>query len=236
MAYVEGFVAAVPTANRDAYQAHAEEAAALFGEFGATRLVETWGDDVPRGKLNDFWGAVQAKDDETVVFSWIEYPDRATRDAANARMMDDPRMSAMTMPFDGARMIYGGFAPVVDEGRGTGGYVDGFLVPVSPAKKDAYREMAQKASAVFRDHGALRVVEAWGDSIEHGKQTDYYRATHAQGDETIVFSWIEWADKAAHDAGMQASMADERMKTAPADMPFDGTRMIYGGFAVLLDK
>src|SRR3546814_3726306 len=73
MTYVEGFVVAVPTANREAYRKHAAEAAPLFKEFGVRRMVECWGDDVPDGKVNDFKGAVQAKDDETVVFSWFEY-------------------------------------------------------------------------------------------------------------------------------------------------------------------
>src|SRR3546814_8125256 len=111
MTYVEGFVVAVPTANREAYRKHAAEAAPLFKEFGVRRMVECWGDDVPDGKVNDFKGAVQAKDDETVVFSWFEYPDRATRDAANQKMMSDPRMQSMgeAMPFDGKRMIIGGF-------------------------------------------------------------------------------------------------------------------------------
>jgi uncharacterized protein YbaA (DUF1428 family) len=116
MRYVEGFVAAVPAANKGSYRKHAAEAAPLFKEFGATRMVECWGDDVPDGKLTDFRRAVQAKDDEVVVFSWIEYPSKAVRDAANARIMSDPRMKAMgdTMPFDGKRMIFGGFAPILD--------------------------------------------------------------------------------------------------------------------------
>jgi uncharacterized protein YbaA (DUF1428 family) len=116
MRYVEGFVAAVPAANKEAYRKHAAEAAPLFNEFGATRMVECWGDDVPDGKLTDFRRAVQAKEDEVVVFSWIEYPSKEVRDAANARIMSDPRMKAMgdTMPFDGKRMIFGGFAPILD--------------------------------------------------------------------------------------------------------------------------
>ena len=76
MTYIEGFVLAVPTANKDEYRKHASEAAPLFKDFGVTRMVENWGDDVPKGKVTDFQGAVQAKDDETVVFSWFEYPDR----------------------------------------------------------------------------------------------------------------------------------------------------------------
>ena len=115
MTYLEGFVAAVPTANEEKYRKHAADAAPLFREFGVSRMVETWGDDVPHGKVTDFYGAVQAKDDETVVFSWFEYPDKATREAANEKIWNDKRMEAMgaDMPFDGKRMIYGGFEPLV---------------------------------------------------------------------------------------------------------------------------
>jgi uncharacterized protein YbaA (DUF1428 family) len=109
MPYVDGFVAAVPKANKQAYIEHAREAAVLLKEWGATRCVENWGDDVPEGQQTDFMRAVQAKPDEVVVFSWVEYPDKATRDAAGQKMMSDPRMQAMKMPFDGARLIYGGF-------------------------------------------------------------------------------------------------------------------------------
>jgi uncharacterized protein YbaA (DUF1428 family) len=116
MSYVDGFVAAVPAANKELYRKHAAEALALFKEFGVTRMVECWGDDVPRGKLTDFWGAVKAEADEVVVFSWFEYPSKEVRDAAHAKMMSDPRMQAMAeqMPFDGRRMIFGGFQVILD--------------------------------------------------------------------------------------------------------------------------
>jgi uncharacterized protein YbaA (DUF1428 family) len=116
MNYVDGFVVAVPAANKEISRTHAAEAAPLFKEFGATRMVECWGDDVPDGKLTDFRRAVQAKDDEIVVFSWIEYPSKDVRDAAHEKMRTDPRMKAMgeQMPFDGKRMIFGGFAPILD--------------------------------------------------------------------------------------------------------------------------
>ncbi|MBJ6131499.1 DUF1428 domain-containing protein [Ochrobactrum sp. Q0168] len=116
MAYIEGFVVAVPKANKEIYRKHAATAAELFKEFGVTRMVEAWGDDVPDGKVTDFRRAVQAADDEEVVFSWFEYPDKATRDAANQKMMSDPRMAAMgsEMPFDGKRMIMGGFSTILD--------------------------------------------------------------------------------------------------------------------------
>ena len=122
MPYVEGFIVPVPAENRDSYRRHAEAAAPLFAEFGATRLVEAWEDDVADGKVTDFRRAVQAKEGEKVVFSWFEYPDKATRDSATAKMMADPRMEEIgsAMPFDGQRMIYAGFAPFVDEGTGAG--------------------------------------------------------------------------------------------------------------------
>lgn len=115
MAYVDGFVIAVPTANKQKFIDHARQFDPVFVEFGATRIYECWGDDVPAGKQTDFQRAVQARDDETVVFSWVEWPDKATRDAAMKRMMEDPRFDPKEnpMPFDGARMIFGGFQPVV---------------------------------------------------------------------------------------------------------------------------
>ena len=118
MSYIDGFVIAVPTANRDKFIDHAGTFDSLFLEFGALRVVEGWGDDVKEGKQTDFRRAVAAKDDETVVFSWIEWPDKATRDAGMKKMMDDPRMDPKTnpMPFDGMRMIFGGFEPVVELG------------------------------------------------------------------------------------------------------------------------
>ncbi len=115
MTYIEGFVAAVPRANKQLYIDHARAAAELFVQWGATRVVENWGDDVPPGEQTDFQRAVQAKDDEVIVFSWIEYPDKATRDAVKDRMMNDPAMANVPdMPFDGRRMIFAGFENLLD--------------------------------------------------------------------------------------------------------------------------
>jgi uncharacterized protein YbaA (DUF1428 family) len=238
MSYVEGFVAAVPATKKEAYIRHASDAAPLFREFGATRVVETWGDNVPEGKVTDFKGAVKAREDEVVVFSWIEYRSKADRDAANERIRTDPRMKEVgqSMPFDGMRMIFGGFVPIVEEStRGTMGYTDGFVVPVPAEKKDAYRQMAARSAAVFREYGAIRVVEAWGDDVPDGKVTDYKGAVKAQGGEQVVYSWIEWPSKQHHDEVWPKIMADERMKPDPQSMPFDGKRMIYGSFAPILD-
>lgn len=114
--YIDGFVAAVPTANREAYRKHAEAAAVVFKEHGALKLVECWGDDVPDGKLTSFPMAVKKQADETVVFSWIAWPSRAARDAGMKKVMDDPRIKpdVNPMPFDGKRLIYGGFSVLVD--------------------------------------------------------------------------------------------------------------------------
>ena len=116
MSYIDGFVIAVPNANRERFIVHARRFDAIFLEFGATRVMECWGDDVPDGKVTDFRRAVQAKADETVVFSWIEWPDKSARDAGMAKAMKDPRLSPENnpMPFDGKRLIYGGFIPVVE--------------------------------------------------------------------------------------------------------------------------
>ncbi|HEX9620280.1 MAG TPA: DUF1428 domain-containing protein [Polyangiaceae bacterium] len=119
MSYIDGFVIAVPQKNKQKFIEHAKLGDSVFVELGAVRIVECWGDDVPEGKQTDFRRAVQASADEAVVFSWIEWPDKATRDAAMAKMGDlmktDPRMNPEKnpMPFDGGRLIYGGFTPVV---------------------------------------------------------------------------------------------------------------------------
>lgn len=116
MTYVDGFVAAVPTANKQAYVKHAQTSAALFKEFSALSIVECWGDDVPEGKVNSLHTAVMRKEDETVVFSWVAWPDKATRDAGWGKLMADPRMQPdqNPMPFDGSRLIYGGFEMIVN--------------------------------------------------------------------------------------------------------------------------
>ncbi|MCP8466437.1 DUF1428 domain-containing protein [Pseudomonas sp. ZM23] len=114
-------------------------------------------------------------------------------------------------------------------------YVDGFLVPVPEARREQYLELARKAAQVFRSHGALSVVECWGDDVPDGKVTSFPLAVQLKEGEAVVFSWITWASKEARDAGMKASMEDPRMKPDFENMPFDGQRMIFGGFRVLVD-
>ncbi|HYE26796.1 MAG TPA: DUF1428 domain-containing protein [Allosphingosinicella sp.] len=112
------------------------------------------------------------------------------------------------------------------------GYTDGFVAPAPD--REAYRAMAATAAPIFLEHGATRVVEAWGDDVRDGKVTDFKKAVKAEEGENVVFSWIEWPSKEARVAGWEKVMADERMKP-PEQMPFDGKRMFWGGFAPILD-
>jgi len=114
MNYIDGFIAAVPTANRMRYLEHAAEAAEVFKQHGALRVVECWGDDVPTGVTTSFPQAVKLQPDETVAFSWIAWPSREARNTGMKKVMEDPRMKNAEMPFDGKRMIYGGFEMILD--------------------------------------------------------------------------------------------------------------------------
>jgi uncharacterized protein YbaA (DUF1428 family) len=115
MPYIDGFLVPVPKANKDAYRKLAEIAAPIWIEYGALDYMEAWGDDIPQGKTNDFRTALIAEAEEEVVFSWVIWPSKEVRDAANPKIMEDPRlkMEGQAVPFSGARMIYGGFAPLV---------------------------------------------------------------------------------------------------------------------------
>ena len=112
-------------------------------------------------------------------------------------------------------------------------YVDGYVVPVRSEDRERYRVIAEKAARIFREFGALRVVECWGDDVPPGKLTSFPFAVKAEANETVVFSWIEWPSKAVRDEGMKKVMSDPRMQPGAMDMPFDGKRMIFGGFEVL---
>ncbi len=114
-------------------------------------------------------------------------------------------------------------------------YVDGFLIPVPQDKKDEYLKVAREFAPIFLEFGALHVVECWGDDVPKGKQTDFFMSVKAEENETVVFSWIVWPSKEARDEGNKKMMEDERMKNH-SSCPFDGKRMIFGGFEVILDS
>mgnify|MGYP003582433309 CR=1 FL=1 len=113
-------------------------------------------------------------------------------------------------------------------------YVDGFVIPVPADRRAQYLELAEKAAPIFMDHGALRVVECWGNDVPHGKTTDFHMAVRAEGGENVIFSWIVWPSREARDAGNAKAMEDPRMQGEMPDV-FDGKRMIFGGFEVLYD-
>jgi len=121
MPYVDGFVLAVPTTNKDAFITHAKTVDHLFIKHGALQILECWGDDVPKGDITDFYRAVNAKPDETIMFSYILWPDKETRDIGNEKVYADMQAMGQTgtdMPFDGKRLIYGGFKSIVEYSAG----------------------------------------------------------------------------------------------------------------------
>jgi uncharacterized protein YbaA (DUF1428 family) len=234
MTYIMGCVIPIVRKDRERFVEQARAAVSLFREFGAQSVVDAVGDDVPEGKVTDFYRAVEASADEMVGFGWISWPDAAAREAGEAKMMSDPRMNMSDMAFDGKRMIFGGFEPVVDEGKGGPfGYVDGFVLAVPTANRDVFVKHCRDAAPLFLDNGATRHVECWGVDVPDGKVTDFRRAVKATPDETVCFSWIEWPDKATRDAGQKAVAARMEQGMEDNPMPFDGKRMIWGGFEVV---
>lgn len=240
MSYVAGFVVAVPSANKDAYVKHANEWAPFFHKLGVTRMVEAWDDDVPQGKDTDFQRSVKLEQDETVVFSWQEYPSRAVADDAEQKMQADPAMQQMgDMPFDGKRMIYGGFEVLLDERKKGASaaqkpaYVDGALLPVAAKDKDAYVQSARKQTALLLELGALRVVDTWGENVTDGKVTDFNRAVKAKEGEKVVFSWVEWPSKAVRDAAWKTFF--ERPDAHSDEAIVDESRRVWGGFQPVVE-
>jgi uncharacterized protein YbaA (DUF1428 family) len=235
MKYFQGFVIPVMTGNKQAYLDMAEKVAPIFADHGALRTVECWGDEVMDGKVTDFRKSVQATDGETVVISWVWWPDKATCDAAAGEIMADDRMKPDgAMPFDGKRLIYAGFEVTFDTaGGGRFGYVDGMVASVPNGNRRGFVDHAAKAARLFQEKGALRVVNGWGTDVPAGKVTDFQRAVQAKDGETVVFGWIEWPDKPTRDAGMGALMQDPRMREIPP--AWNGPLAIFGGFTPILD-
>lgn len=235
--YVNGFIIPVPEGKKEAYREMAEQYWPFAKANGALEHVEAWEADISDGKVTDFRRAVKAEPGEKIVFSWVLWPDKATADASNEKMMSDPEMEKLMsggMPFDGKRMVWGGFEPIVEEGRPGGGYYDGFVVPVPKDKRDAYVKMASDAAKVFLEYGATRDIEAWAEGLPQGEVTSFPRSVEANDDEAVVFSFLEWPDEATRNEGWKKVMEDERMKPDKMNMPFDGMRMFWGGFSPIV--
>ena len=114
-------------------------------------------------------------------------------------------------------------------------YIDGVVCPVPNANKDAYLKHAELCATLFKDYGALAVNEGWGDVVPDGKVTSFPMAVKCEPDETVCFSWVVWPSKQARDEGWEKIMADPRMSPDVMEMPFDGKRIIYGSFELILE-
>lgn len=115
-------------------------------------------------------------------------------------------------------------------------YVDGFVVAVADENKELYKKHAKAAAIAFKEHGALKLVECWGDDVPDGEVTSFPMAVKCQPNETVVFSWTTWPSKQARNEGMKNAMADPRLNPDTNPMPFDAMRMIYGGFEMIIDE
>lgn len=233
--YFQTVVIPVKIANKPTFIEMTQKMSAIFAEQGATRSVECWGDDLMDGKVTDFRKAVQAKDDETVVFSWDAWPDKAAYDAAMKVLMSDERMKPDdTMPFDRQRLIWGVFEACFDTGgSGPFGYLDGMVASVPDGNRQHFIDQAGKMAGLFLEQGARRVVDGWGVHVPDGKVTDFKRAVQAKEGETVIVGWIEWPDKATRDRGMGALMQDQRMRETPPG--WNGPLAIFGGFSPIHD-
>ncbi|WP_136652052.1 DUF1428 domain-containing protein [Paracoccus aeridis] len=240
MTYFTGSVTPVPKENRDGYLQSLRRTWPLMQARGALRMVETWSEDVQPGKRTDFLRAVQAQDGEAVGFAWIEWPDKATSDAAWADIMQNPDEMSQAMgqaTFDGRRMIFGGFQSFITDGTDRGGYYTGFLTPVPEGNKEAFGRMAKSAwEEEFQPRGCLGNYESWGDDVPRGKLTDMYRAVDARDGEVVVMSWSAWPDRATAEEAWRGMAAGMEAGQDMPDMPFDGKRMIWAGFEPLFDS
>ena len=238
MTYIQGMMAPVRRDKKQAYTDMATQAVAIFRKNGALAVIETWSDDLSEDKINDMSTAVLREADEDVLFTYIIWPSKAAREEGMRKTFADPFWSSgdFNPPMDGKRMFYGGFDPIVSKGgyAGAARYIDGFLLACPTASKEAYRLMAEDAWPMFEKHGAISMYECWGDDIMPGKLTSMEIAVKKEPDETVLFSWIGWPSKAARDAGM-AAFHEELPMDEPPEMPFDGKRMIFGGFEVIVD-
>jgi uncharacterized protein YbaA (DUF1428 family) len=164
--YFQSVVIPVKTGNKQAFLEMANKMSSIFAEHGATRSVECWGDDLMDGKVTDFRKAVQATGDETVVFSWDWWPDKAAYDAAMKKLMADDRMKPDgSMPFDGRRLIYGAFETCLDTGGVSRfGYLDGMVASVPDGSRQKFVDDAAKMARLFQEKGARRLVDGWAST------------------------------------------------------------------------
>jgi uncharacterized protein YbaA (DUF1428 family) len=236
MTCIQGFVGAVPTANRAAFIDHARTAAEAFRDMGLVAAAECWGDDIPPGELTSFPLAVQARPDETVIFSWYRWPSKAVHDAAMAqpsrRSAPEPRdePDALRRHARDLRRLRAGAGT---RRAHTRRLCRRLRRPGEAGAPRGVSCLRRGCDPIFMEHGASWIMEAWGIDVPEGRVTDFRRAVQADADEEVVFSWVQWPDRAARDAGNARIMNDPRL--ADKEMPFDGSRLIFGGFTPLVE-
>ncbi|MCG8621921.1 MAG: DUF1428 domain-containing protein [Proteobacteria bacterium] len=239
MNYVHGFVAAVPTANKEAYIKFTRNTGAVLKRLGAVQAVECWGVDVPEGKVTSFPMAVKCKADETVVFSWTLWKSKDDANKAEAKMRagEIPEFDFKNNPppFDGKRLIYGGFEVVVETGSNSddGAFIGGFVAAVPTAKKAEFIKHCKSTDEAVLKLGAVQVVECWGVDVPDGEVTSFPMAVQKKPDETVVFSWIRWRSKADAKKAESNEMPELNPETNP--LPLDGSRVIFGGFEMVVN-
>ncbi len=214
MTYFEGFVVPVPEANEGAYRKHSADFAPVLQGAGVKRMVETWESDVPEGKLTDFRKAVDARPAEKIVFSWFEYPDRA---GARCRECENDERSAHGRDGQGyalRRQAHDHGRVRCDRRRRLGRRRLHRRLGGAGTLEQARRLSRARLEKCrfFREYGATRIVEAWGDDVSKGEVTDFFRAVKAEDGENVVFAFIEWPDKQTRDSAWEKIMKDERMQ------------------------
>lgn len=238
MSYVDGFLIAVPNNRLDEYKTMAELGRTVWMDHGATAYLEAVADDVPYGEVTSFPRAVMAKEDETVIFSFIVYPSKEVRDACMKKVFEDDRMkgSMDNAPFDGKRMIFGGFDAILTPEKldGNAGYVDGFVMPVEANRLDEYRRIAKESAPMWKDFGAVAIGETLADDAPVGELTSFPRSVQAKDGETVGFGYVIYESREHRDAVNAKMMADKRFEELMRSIPVDGKRMIFGGFRTIV--
>lgn len=238
MVYVQGMLAPIAETQKDAFTAAARKAAPVFKQAGALAVVDAWGFDLPAGKHNDFRTAVKAEDGETVIFSYIVWPDKSAGETGMETAMQDPffQSGEFASGMDMKRMIFGGFEPAFSVGAfvGVGEILDGFLCPVRHDQKQIYIDYAEKAWPLFfSNHGAAATYECAGVDVPDGEITSMPMAVMKKPDEMVMFTWMTWPTKEVRDEAAKVMFTDEKAIEEIGEMPYDGSRMIYGTFQIV---
>ena len=228
----------MPQENKQAYLDHVREAVTLFKDHGATRMVENWGTTCRRARSPTSTARCRRRTTRRCCSAGSNGRREGVRDAGMKAMMQDERMKTLAMPFDGQRMIFGGFSPIVEKGaaRRAPAMPTDSSSPCRGANRDAYIRMALNASRVFKEYGAIRVVEAGAMTCPTARSPIFGARSQRKTARPSSSAGSNGRRNRRADEAWPKLMADPRMQPDKANMPFDAQRMIYGGFATILDE